>query len=312
MRRTAQRLAVSSLLALVAAAGAPAVAGAKGCSGADSDPASLGQPGTAHATLCLLNRERRSAACASCAPTASCAAPPTGHARDMVAKHYFDHDSPSRRLVRHPHQAHRLDPLAPLLDRRREHRLGRRLARHAARDGPGWMHSAGHRANILARQFKMIGIGVADGAPDRRRRRDLRHRFRRLTFPQRRCRPAIMAGVARGEAVRRRQAGRAGRRRRRAGDPVLVARRGACSRGRFGVPSPRVPRWRRNRSTWSSSTATRPGWTRPRSAARCATTRASATRGCWRSPSPPRAGWPTRCSTPAPTTTCTARSPARS
>ena len=35
-------------------------------------------------------------------------------------------------------------------------------------------------------------------------------------------------------------------------------------------------------------------------------------RGCWRSPSRPRAGWPTRRSTPAPTTTCTARSPAPS
>ena len=27
------------------------------------------------------------------------------------------------------------------------------------------MHSAGHRANILAREFRMIGIGVANGAP---------------------------------------------------------------------------------------------------------------------------------------------------
>ena len=28
-----------------------------------------------------------------------------------------------------------------------------------------WMHSAGHRANILARSFRMIGIGVANGVP---------------------------------------------------------------------------------------------------------------------------------------------------
>ena len=45
-----------------------------------------------------------------------------------------------------------------------------------------WMNSAGHRANILARQFRLIGIGIANGAPDRRQRRDLRHRLRRLNL----------------------------------------------------------------------------------------------------------------------------------
>jgi uncharacterized protein YkwD len=29
----------------------------------------------------------------------------------------------------------------------------------------GWMHSPKHKANILSRQFREIGIGVADGAP---------------------------------------------------------------------------------------------------------------------------------------------------
>jgi uncharacterized protein YkwD len=30
-----------------------------------------------------------------------------------------------------------------------------------------WMHSPGHRANILNRRFREIGIGVASGAPVR-------------------------------------------------------------------------------------------------------------------------------------------------
>ena len=30
----------------------------------------------------------------------------------------------------------------------------------------GWMNSAGHRANILSRGFRMIGIGIANGAPN--------------------------------------------------------------------------------------------------------------------------------------------------
>ena len=29
-----------------------------------------------------------------------------------------------------------------------------------------WMNSAGHRANILSRSFKQIGIGIANGAPN--------------------------------------------------------------------------------------------------------------------------------------------------
>ena len=28
-----------------------------------------------------------------------------------------------------------------------------------------WMHSAGHRANILQRRFHVIGIGISAGAP---------------------------------------------------------------------------------------------------------------------------------------------------
>ena len=68
--------------------------------------------------------------------------------------------------------------------------------------------------------------------------------------------------------------------------------RGIC-RGRFGVPRRRGTRWRPKRSIWSSSTATRPGWTRPRCAGSCATTSGWGTRGCWRSRSRPRAGWPT-------------------
>ena len=28
-----------------------------------------------------------------------------------------------------------------------------------------WMHSAGHRANLLAARFHVIGIGIVSGAP---------------------------------------------------------------------------------------------------------------------------------------------------
>jgi uncharacterized protein YkwD len=31
----------------------------------------------------------------------------------------------------------------------------------------GWMHSDGHRANILGRDYDEVGIAVADGSPRR-------------------------------------------------------------------------------------------------------------------------------------------------
>ena len=88
-----------------------------------------------------------------------------GHAGDMVAKRYFDHDVQVGRLVRHPHQAHGLDAAraAPGPSARTSATAPAR-SRRRARWSSGWMNSAGHRANILARQFQ----------PDRHRRRQRR------------------------------------------------------------------------------------------------------------------------------------------
>jgi uncharacterized protein YkwD len=165
MRRTAQRLAASSLLVLAATAGAPAVASAKGCSGADADPASLGQAATARITLCLLNRERASHGLRRLRADAKLRRAADGHAGDMVAKHYFDHTSKSgasfvTRIKR-----------TGWTKSRRSWTVGENIGYGSGSLATpremvkGWMHSSGHRANILARSFKMIGIGVANGAP---------------------------------------------------------------------------------------------------------------------------------------------------
>jgi uncharacterized protein YkwD len=165
MRRNAQLLAVSSLLALVAAAGAPAAANANGCSGADSDPTSLGQAKTAHTTLCLLNHERSIRGLRKLRHDGKLSRAASGHAGDMVAKHYFDHTSKSgasfvTRIKR-----------TGWTRSRRSWTVGENIGygsgslatpREMVR---AWMNSAGHRQNILARQFKVIGIGVANGAP---------------------------------------------------------------------------------------------------------------------------------------------------
>ena len=165
MRRIAQRLACSSLLVLAATAGAPAIASAKGCSGADSDPASLGQSQTVRTTLCLLNHERSIRGLRKFRHDARLSRAAAGHAGDMVAQHYFDHTSKSgasfvTRIKR-----------TGWTKSRRSWTVGENIGYGEGSLGTpreivkAWMHSAGHRQNILARQFKMIGIGVANGSP---------------------------------------------------------------------------------------------------------------------------------------------------
>jgi uncharacterized protein YkwD len=164
MRRLA-RFAVSSLLALIAVVAAPGAANAAGCSGADTAPASMTANAAGHATLCLLNQQRRSHGLRAFKLDGRLGRAATGHARDMVAKRYFDHTSKGgasfgARIKR-----------TGWTRSRRSYTIGENIGwgggslatpRAMVR---AWMNSAGHRANILARSFRMIGIGVANGAP---------------------------------------------------------------------------------------------------------------------------------------------------
>jgi uncharacterized protein YkwD len=164
MRRT-QRFAVTSLLALTAAVAAPSVAGAATCSGADRSPAELGQSATIQTTLCLLNNERASRGLSKLRADSKLRRAADGHADDMVAKHYFDHDSKSGATF-----VTRIKRTGWTRSRRSwtvGENIGYGSGSYAtpASMVQGWMKSTGHRENILARQFRMIGIGVANGAP---------------------------------------------------------------------------------------------------------------------------------------------------
>jgi uncharacterized protein YkwD len=83
----------------------------------------------------------------------------------MVADGFFDHDTPGGG-----------DMTARILDtgyaNGRGWSLGENIAygtgelATAAEIHGAWMRSSGHRANILRRQFREIGIGIALGVPD--------------------------------------------------------------------------------------------------------------------------------------------------
>ena len=78
---------------------------------------------------------------------------------DMFSKHYFNHVSPDG-----------LQPWSWVEQRGYNYRgVGENLAvgyPNADAVVAGWMHSPGHRANILGRDFNEVGIAMAAGSPE--------------------------------------------------------------------------------------------------------------------------------------------------
>jgi uncharacterized protein YkwD len=116
------------------------------------------------AVLCLHNRERSAHGLPLLKENAKLRRAAQGHSADMVASRYFAHDSLSGADI-----ADRI--LGEGYARGQGWAIGENIAwgtgslATAAEIQQAWMESPGHRANILQRQFREIGIGVAIGAP---------------------------------------------------------------------------------------------------------------------------------------------------
>ena len=146
---------------LSAALLAPAAAQAADCPGADLVPDATNAAQVTDATLCLLNNERATAGLAplNADPTLSSAS--SAYAGDMIARQFFAHESPDGGTL--------------------DQRLGAVGYRYeiageniAWGEGPlstpasivnAWMHSEGHRTNILDGEFRQIGLGILPGVP---------------------------------------------------------------------------------------------------------------------------------------------------
>ena len=116
------------------------------------------------AVLCLHNRERGARGLPLLRESAKLRRAAEGHSGDMVASGFFAHDSPVGADM-----ADRI--LGTGYARDQGWSLGENIAwgtgslATAAEIQRAWMDSPGHRANILRRQFREIGIGIAVGAP---------------------------------------------------------------------------------------------------------------------------------------------------
>lgn len=159
---------LASALVVCLLAAAPAPASARGCKGADRAPSAANAAQIRHATLCLLNVQRRAHGLARLRANRRLARAATRHSRDMVARGYFDHTSPAGDTPLARASAVRYVP------RRRAWQLAENIAwgtgslatpRATVR---AWMHSPPHRRNVLDASLRDAGTGVALGSPFRR------------------------------------------------------------------------------------------------------------------------------------------------
>jgi uncharacterized protein YkwD len=149
------------LAAVIAAAGLTAPAGAanaSSCPGASARPARVSIRVATKATLCLLNVERTKRHLRPLRENSKLDRAAGGHSHAMVNQHHFDHGDFAGRI-------HRAGCHGST--------LGENTAWGSLQYSTPqsivelWMHSPGHRANILRAQFRDIGIGIANGAPER-------------------------------------------------------------------------------------------------------------------------------------------------
>lgn len=160
-------LAVLAVGAALSGCGGPsaqtAPADVDGCRGSQLEPDPSALQAMHAATLCLLNAERTRHGLVTLLEDPSLQAAAESHSRDMARRDYFEHDTPEgiQPWMRITQAGYR----APL--------VGENLAWGEADMGTPahamklWMHSRGHRENLLDPRYTQVGIGLAFGSPDR-------------------------------------------------------------------------------------------------------------------------------------------------
>lgn len=145
---------------------AAAVLSDEGCASRDIVPTAENVLQVRTATRCLLNHIRRTRGLRTLRPSSRLRVPATRHTQDMLTRGFFQHSGPAG-----PAFGARLAQLPYPARTRRPWLAGENLGWGS---GPlatpvemvhAWMHSPGHRDNILRRSFRYIGIAIQPGAP---------------------------------------------------------------------------------------------------------------------------------------------------
>lgn len=145
----------------------PAAPSAATCANADVMPAADNAAVMRDATLCLVNAERTTRGLRALASNSQLGAAAQNYSRAMVRQRFFDHVSPGGSTL-----LSRIRGGTAYLRGARSYALGENIAWGSGdyatprETVKSWMESSGHRANILNRRFRHIGVGVAIGAPE--------------------------------------------------------------------------------------------------------------------------------------------------
>jgi uncharacterized protein YkwD len=135
------------------------------CANTDETPTAANLDEIREAILCLHNQIRAEHGLPPLRDNARLRRAALGHSQDMVGRHFFDHTTPGGttfvdRIMR-----------ARYANRHEGWSFGENLAwgtgslstpRGVLR---AWMDSPGHRANILRRSYREVGVGVVVGIP---------------------------------------------------------------------------------------------------------------------------------------------------
>jgi uncharacterized protein YkwD len=156
------RIKIAAAATAVAAAAftAPSSALAADCADANANPNDISVAQAQHATLCLLNDERRQRGIRPFKANGRLTKASQRYANVMSRRNIFDHGDFVGRIK-----------AARYLKGARGYTVGENIAWGSydyatpANIVDSWMHSPGHRANILNGRFREIGLGVARGAP---------------------------------------------------------------------------------------------------------------------------------------------------
>jgi uncharacterized protein YkwD len=162
------RLSPAVLACLALALPASASAAAAACPDAALTPTAANVAQMKAATLCLLNVERSTRGRAPLTSDGQLGKAAQAYSAKMIRLRFFDHVCPQGTT---PTSRVR-GGTSYLRGRTRSWSVGENIAWGSGELATpeaivrSWMHSAGHRRNILDRRFRNIGIGVASGAPD--------------------------------------------------------------------------------------------------------------------------------------------------
>jgi uncharacterized protein YkwD len=155
----------SQLGARVALRPASARAAQETCANADAMPTDANEPAVREAILCLHNEIRAQRDLPALRQDFRLRRAALSHSSDMVSRRYFEHTTPAGVTM--------VDRIlaARYTSRDVGWSLGENLAWGTGRLATprsvmrAWMESPGHRANILKRSYREIGIGIVSGVP---------------------------------------------------------------------------------------------------------------------------------------------------